>query len=77
MGPPSTGAPAGVGAVGRSAGGSAVTVSMGCRMVAHVPVCGVRTVYDRIRDTCAWLCLAAPTALTATAVVRPRRPAHR
>ncbi|WBO68352.1 hypothetical protein [Streptomyces camelliae] len=77
MSPPSTGAPAGVGAVGGSAGGSAVTVSMRRWMVAYVRVRGVRTVYDRIGDTCAWLCLAASAALTATTVVRPRRPAHR
>ncbi|MFI2200152.1 nitrilase-related carbon-nitrogen hydrolase [Streptomyces sp. NPDC020192] len=46
-------------------------------MVADVPVHGVRTVYDRIGDTFAWLCLAALAALTATAIVRPRRPADR
>ncbi|GGU91827.1 apolipoprotein N-acyltransferase [Streptomyces filipinensis] len=43
--------------------------------VAHVPVRGGTTVYDRIGDTFAWLCLAALAALTLTAVVRPRRPA--
>ncbi|KOV65548.1 nitrilase [Streptomyces sp. MMG1121] len=46
-------------------------------MVADVPVHGVTTVYDRIGDTFAWLCLAALAALTGTAVVRPRRPAGR
>ncbi|MFD8389047.1 nitrilase-related carbon-nitrogen hydrolase [Streptomyces sp. NPDC059680] len=46
-------------------------------MVAYVPVHGVTTVYDRIGDTFAWLCLAALAALTVTAVVRPRRPGDR
>ncbi|MQY36465.1 Apolipoprotein N-acyltransferase [Streptomyces sp. RB17] len=46
-------------------------------MVAYVPVHGVTTVYDRIGDTFAWLCLATLAALTVTAVVRPRRPADR
>ncbi|MER6026092.1 nitrilase-related carbon-nitrogen hydrolase [Streptomyces sp. NPDC001851] len=45
--------------------------------VAYVPVRGVTTVYDRVGDTFAWLCLAALAALTATALVRPRRPAAR
>ncbi|MET9072584.1 nitrilase-related carbon-nitrogen hydrolase [Streptomyces sp. NPDC004232] len=45
-------------------------------VVAYVPVRGVTTVYDRIGDTFAWLCLATLAALTATAVVRPRRPAR-
>ncbi|MGW3103930.1 nitrilase-related carbon-nitrogen hydrolase [Streptomyces sp. NPDC001100] len=39
-------------------------------MVAYVPVRGVATVYDRIGDTFAWLCLAGVLALTATAVAR-------
>ncbi|WP_078963364.1 nitrilase-related carbon-nitrogen hydrolase [Streptomyces durhamensis] len=43
--------------------------------VANVPVRGVTTVYDRIGDAFAWLCLAALAALTLTAVVRARRPA--
>ncbi|MER6572354.1 nitrilase-related carbon-nitrogen hydrolase [Streptomyces sp. NPDC001093] len=46
-------------------------------MVAYVPVRGVITVYDRIGDTFAWLCLAALVSLTVTAVVRPRRPGDR
>ncbi|MEV5876375.1 nitrilase-related carbon-nitrogen hydrolase [Streptomyces sp. NPDC052101] len=41
-------------------------------MVAYVPVRGGTTIYDRIGDTFAWLCLAAPAALTATAAVRSR-----
>ncbi|MER6071704.1 nitrilase-related carbon-nitrogen hydrolase [Streptomyces sp. NPDC001817] len=44
-------------------------------MVAFVPVRGVTTVYDRVGDTFAWLCLAALAALTVTALVRPRRAA--
>ncbi|MER6383043.1 nitrilase-related carbon-nitrogen hydrolase [Streptomyces sp. NPDC001250] len=46
-------------------------------MVANVPVRGGTTVYDRVGDTFAWLCLAALAALTATALVRPRRPEAR
>ncbi|MER6734177.1 nitrilase-related carbon-nitrogen hydrolase [Streptomyces puniciscabiei] len=46
-------------------------------MVAYVPVHGVTTVYDRIGDTFAWLCLAALGSLAVTAVVRPRRPGER
>ncbi|WP_079071596.1 nitrilase-related carbon-nitrogen hydrolase [Streptomyces yokosukanensis] len=46
-------------------------------MVAQVPVRGGTTVYDRVGDTFAWLCLAALAALTATALVRPRRPLGR
>ncbi|MGW3210223.1 nitrilase-related carbon-nitrogen hydrolase [Streptomyces sp. NPDC001135] len=45
--------------------------------VAYVPVRGVTTVYDRVGDTFAWLCLAALAALTGTALVRPRRPVDR
>ncbi|OLZ63063.1 nitrilase [Streptomyces sp. IMTB 2501] len=42
-------------------------------MVANVPVRGGTTVYDRVGDTFAWLCLGALAALTVTALVRPRR----
>ncbi|PBC69981.1 apolipoprotein N-acyltransferase [Streptomyces sp. TLI_235] len=43
-------------------------------MVAYVPTRGVTTIYDRIGDTFAWLCLAALAALAATALTRTRRP---
>ncbi|MFD9633220.1 nitrilase-related carbon-nitrogen hydrolase [Streptomyces violascens] len=42
-------------------------------MVAYVPTRGVTTIYDRIGDTFAWLCLSGVAALTAVAVVRSRR----
>ncbi|WP_279617412.1 hypothetical protein [Streptomyces incarnatus] len=38
---------------------------------------GVTTVYDRIGDTFARLCLAALGSLAVTAVVRPHRPGER
>jgi len=40
-------------------------------MVAYVPVRGVTTIYDRIGDTFAWLCLACVLALAVTALARP------
>jgi apolipoprotein N-acyltransferase len=43
-------------------------------MVAYVPTHGVTTLYDRIGDTFAWLCLTAIAALTLTALTRPRHP---
>ncbi len=46
-------------------------------MVAYVPVHGVTTVYDRIGDTFAWLCVALLGSLAVTAVVRPCRPGER
>ncbi|GHE05225.1 apolipoprotein N-acyltransferase [Streptomyces alanosinicus] len=46
-------------------------------MVADVPVHGGTTVYDRVADTFAWLCLAGLGVLTVTALVRPRRPVGR
>ncbi|MGV4981207.1 nitrilase-related carbon-nitrogen hydrolase [Streptomyces sp. NRAIS4] len=46
-------------------------------MVAYVPVRGVTTLYGRIGDTFAWLCLIALALLTAAAVIRPRRPGDR
>jgi apolipoprotein N-acyltransferase len=46
-------------------------------MVAYVPVHGATTVYGRVGDAFAWLCLTALAALAATAVLRPRRPADR
>ncbi|MGW2815777.1 nitrilase-related carbon-nitrogen hydrolase [Streptomyces sp. NPDC001415] len=42
-------------------------------MVAHVPTRGVTTIYDRIGDTFAWLCLTGLAALMVIAVARPRR----
>ncbi|MBY8879951.1 nitrilase-related carbon-nitrogen hydrolase [Actinacidiphila acidipaludis] len=44
-------------------------------MVAYVPTRGTTTVYDRIGDLFAWLCLAAVGALAVTALVRRRHPA--
>ncbi|MCT9113173.1 nitrilase [Streptomyces mirabilis] len=44
-------------------------------VVAYVPTHGVTTIYDRIGDLFAWLCLAGVAALTVTAVARPWRPA--
>lgn len=41
--------------------------------VAYVPTHGTTTIYDRIGDTFAWLCLTAVAALTALAVARSRR----
>ncbi|KQV17578.1 nitrilase [Kitasatospora sp. Root187] len=45
-------------------------------MVAYVPTHGATTLYDRIGDTFAWLCLAALAALAGTALVRPQRSAR-
>ncbi|MFE3653060.1 nitrilase-related carbon-nitrogen hydrolase [Streptomyces sp. NPDC057579] len=42
--------------------------------VAYVPVRGTTTVYDRIGDTFAWLCLAAVGALLVTGAAAGRRP---
>ncbi|MGW1196641.1 nitrilase-related carbon-nitrogen hydrolase [Streptomyces sp. NPDC002536] len=42
-------------------------------MVAYVPTHGTTTIYDRIGDTFAWLCLTGLAALTAIAVTRPWR----
>ncbi|WP_274911665.1 nitrilase-related carbon-nitrogen hydrolase [Streptomyces sp. WZ-12] len=42
--------------------------------VAHVPLHGTTTVYDRIGDTFAWLCLAAVGALLAAGALTRRRP---
>lgn len=44
-------------------------------MVAYVPTRGGTTIYDRIGDLFAWLCLAGVAALTVTALARPCRPA--
>ncbi|MFC9931825.1 nitrilase-related carbon-nitrogen hydrolase [Streptomyces sp. NPDC127190] len=40
-------------------------------MVAYVPTHGTTTIYDRIGDTFAWLCLTGLAALTTIAVTRP------
>ncbi|MGD3112500.1 nitrilase-related carbon-nitrogen hydrolase [Streptomyces sp. YGL11-2] len=45
--------------------------------VAYVPTRGATTIYDRIGDTFAWLCLAAVAALLATGVLRARSPRER
>ncbi|MGW7098860.1 nitrilase-related carbon-nitrogen hydrolase [Streptomyces sp. NPDC054883] len=42
-------------------------------MVAYVPTHGVTTVYDRIGDTFAWLCLSGVATLTVMALAFPRR----
>ncbi|MFF1542662.1 nitrilase-related carbon-nitrogen hydrolase [Streptomyces sp. NPDC058291] len=42
-------------------------------MVAYVPTRGVTTVYDRIGDAFAWLCLTGLAALATAATARPRR----
>ncbi|MFF4183558.1 nitrilase-related carbon-nitrogen hydrolase [Streptomyces sp. NPDC001691] len=46
-------------------------------MVALVPTHGVTTVYDRIGDTFAWLCVAGLAGLSAVAVARSRHPRAR
>jgi apolipoprotein N-acyltransferase len=45
-------------------------------MVAYVPIHSVTTVYDRIGDAFAWLCLTGVVALTVTALARPRHQAE-
>ncbi|MFD8221035.1 nitrilase-related carbon-nitrogen hydrolase [Streptomyces sp. NPDC059697] len=44
-------------------------------IVAYVPTHGGTTIYDRIGDLFAWLCLAGVAALTVTALTCPWRPA--
>ncbi|MER5899589.1 nitrilase-related carbon-nitrogen hydrolase [Streptomyces mirabilis] len=44
-------------------------------VVAYVPTHGVTTIYDRIGDLFAWLCLAGVAALTVTALTHAWRPA--
>ncbi|MFJ9618360.1 nitrilase-related carbon-nitrogen hydrolase [Streptomyces noursei] len=45
--------------------------------VAYVPTHGTTTVYDRIGDTFAWLCLAAVAALLVAGAAAGRRPSDR
>ncbi|MFG2833219.1 hypothetical protein ACGFWI_38270 [Streptomyces sp. NPDC048434] len=39
-----------------------------------MPTHGVTTIYDRIGDAFAWLCLTGVVVLTITALARPWRP---